>query len=359
MQEENALRLINRYRKAIMGFAALWIFIFHTWNPVMEGHWRLYAVEEFVKRIGFCGVEFFLFLSGMGLFYSIKKYDIITFYKRRFMRVFLPMLMMAFVFSFVQEWGIETFFRNLFGISFYFETVFSFLWFGTAILTIYLLFPIYHYFFEKAKNKYIFTGMVLTLWMVLSLLLLDNMRSDFYGVTNRIPVFILGVLAGWMAQEQDVKFTKYAWFFCILETGAGLYLMYLTTYRDYYLLLPASNCCLPTLLVAVFGSFILAKLFALAEAYLKAFGKGILIFLGFFGGISFELYCVQEILDDLIYWVLADEFNNMTINLILLACSIAAAYALKKVCGVVEFAFSFVSTAFQSTSRDKVHNLRK
>ena len=49
MENQNDLRLINTYRAAIMGFAALWIYIFHEWVPVIDRAGILQDLEKYVK----------------------------------------------------------------------------------------------------------------------------------------------------------------------------------------------------------------------------------------------------------------------------------------------------------------------
>lgn len=53
-----------------MGFAALWILFFHEWQILSTPGSLWHEIEYFVKRIGFCGVDIFFLLSGMGMVYS-------------------------------------------------------------------------------------------------------------------------------------------------------------------------------------------------------------------------------------------------------------------------------------------------
>lgn len=335
MQEKCGLQLINKYRSAIMGFAALWILFFHEWIPVLEGHWKAYEVEVFWKTIGFCGVDFFLFLSGMGLVYAIRKHNVLTFYKRRLLRVFIPFLVIAVVMALAQEWSFGTLWCNLLGVNFYTKSIYSFLWFGPAILTLYLVFPLYYYFFNKASSKVQFTLCALVVWLVISIVVDDIMRGDLYGFTNRIPVFLVGILAGYLVQEREIVFTRLTWCLCLLLFGAGMYLAYMTGELDYFLLVPLSDCCVPNFLMAISGSCLLAKLFQLMEVYLKAVGKVILRFLGFFGGLSLELYCVQEWVGNQIMQRMIDEYSKMVINVAVFLAVLAASLVLAGICKLI------------------------
>ena len=70
----------------------------------------------------------------------------------------------------------------------------------------------------------------------------------------------------------------------------------LSNFKSYYILVPSSNCFLPTLLVAVSLPFLMAK--ALNELDRHRFtciiGHTIGGILKFFGLFSMELYCLQE-----------------------------------------------------------------
>ncbi len=63
---------LSKYRGAIMGFAALWIFIFHEYTVLSPVGTPLYGAAKFIKGIGFAGVDIFFFLSGYGLSFSLS-----------------------------------------------------------------------------------------------------------------------------------------------------------------------------------------------------------------------------------------------------------------------------------------------
>lgn len=90
---------INKYRTAIMGFAALWIYFYHEqgyeWCHVYFSPQIVSRLLYFIKRLGFCGVDIFLLLSGIGLVYAIEKSSIGTFYRRRLERVFVPFVILG------------------------------------------------------------------------------------------------------------------------------------------------------------------------------------------------------------------------------------------------------------------------
>ncbi|MBS7340670.1 MAG: acyltransferase [Lachnospiraceae bacterium] len=339
MMERNDLQSLNKYRSQIMGVAALWILIFHEWQIVTEGCWGLYVAEKAIKRIGFCGVDFFFFLSGIGMTYAIAKYRVTTFYKRRIVNVFLPFLVTAIVMAFVQHWSFSDFLKNTFFFNFYMDSIYSFLWFVPAIFTFYLLFPLYYKVFARTQSKVQFTVCLLLIWVLVSVALRDIMRPDLYGFTNRIPVFVVGILAGWILQNKNVIFTKLTWKICICAFLLGLYFAYLTNYEDYFLVVPTSNCCIPNFLMAISGSCLLGWLFLRADTHLKMFGQGILKVFGFLGSISLELYCVEEWLGNRLRTIL-DLNSKLLINVIVFACIICSACLLHVICKLIRRIFT-------------------
>ena len=88
--EKNGFKLLAKYRGAIMGLAALWILFFHEWQMMITEPGKAAEIESYIKRVGFCGVDIFLFLSGIGLVFAIGKGSILSFYYRRLKRVYLP-----------------------------------------------------------------------------------------------------------------------------------------------------------------------------------------------------------------------------------------------------------------------------
>ena len=74
-------KLLRSYRNEIKGFAILWVVFLHA-QLGLEG-W----VYQF-QRIGYGGVDVFFFMSGFGLYHSLKKdNDLGRYLKRRIQRI--------------------------------------------------------------------------------------------------------------------------------------------------------------------------------------------------------------------------------------------------------------------------------
>ena len=68
MKKTIELYELSKYRKELMGFSALLILVCHAYAYI-----DLPPLLGYVLSIGNIGVDCFLFLSGMGLWYSLSK----------------------------------------------------------------------------------------------------------------------------------------------------------------------------------------------------------------------------------------------------------------------------------------------
>ncbi|MBP5774178.1 MAG: acyltransferase [Clostridiales bacterium] len=298
MSDDNNARLgvletVSKYRPQIMGFAAMWIFIFHVRDEALLFFHVPYInrIEIFFNNIGFCGVDVFLFLSGWGLYYALKKRNLNDFYKRRYRRLIPPFVLVCVVKALFENWEFMKFFRAVTCWSFFAEYIHIPIWFIPAIAVIYLFYPLYNKAFDKFSNKYIFTAASLMLWFALAFagMILFN-REDVFGFVNRIPVFIVGVLFGWMAYNRKKIPGKAAAAVIFLMLIGGFQLQYYCTFRNLKLLFPLSNSSLPAFLIGIsmcFASAYCFKLLGKVKVIQKVYG--------FMGEMTLELYAAQEI----------------------------------------------------------------
>lgn len=331
MTNDDTLALINRYRSPVMGFAALWIVFFHLWQPLFSGGAPsvLFYAENVTKRLGFEGVDIFFLLSGMGLTYSVGKHSLGEFYLRRLKRLAFPFAAVAVLRAVCERWGWRAFFFVVSGANFFAGNMYFFLWFVTAIAVLYLLFPLYWRLFSRARSKPAFTLAVIAVWYVLSLALAGILPGNKYGFTNRIPVFLTGVLLGWCVQN-DVRLPsrRAAAGIAAVLTAAGLVLSFLCNFRGLELLLPQSNCCLPDFLTAIGLTALLAELFALLDKARAA--RWINRALAFIGGLSLEIYCVQEFLGGRTVDALTGRVPDIVVNISVLVAVTASGWVLHR-----------------------------
>ena len=341
MRNENSLKMVSLYRTPIMGFATLLIWFFHNWYEILQGIPVLAFTEQYLRTITFVGVDFFLFLSGIGLIFAIEKYPAIVFYKRRISRIILPFLIMGIVHMIYCNWSFQTLIENLSGYAFYTKDVLAYKWYVHAIILLYLLFPLFYFFFKKSssQSQFIYTTMII--WFFLSIKLQGNLRPDMYTFTNRIPVFLMGVMAGWTIREKDFIFTKTTWVACAVSLFVGLYLACRATLYGVFYLVPCSEAFLPAILIAIPGTCLLAKAFSFIKSLNFKLTDKFISVLSLYGKMSLEFYCVHELLGYALKQYITFPIPNIIMNILdLLMCTLAS-WLMVKLCERIKKIFSF------------------
>ena len=195
------LSKVSLYRTQLMGIAAILIVLCHA---------SLYGVQmcsvlSTILNIGNIGVDVFLFLSGMGCYYSLNKPKsggMLSWYKRRFLRIFIP-----YTLSQIPFWGFYIingnfdFFDSLYEFStLSFWTRHTGMWYIALLIPLYILTPSLYYLFERTKYR-LLLGFILI--MLVLLLCSINIRVDNASYNNiidnlqwafrRTASFILGI----------------------------------------------------------------------------------------------------------------------------------------------------------------------
>ena len=317
----NVSDLVGSHRTELMGLAAFLVLFFHVWTPVLRSIPVIGLGEGFFKRIIYFSVDIFFFVSGFGLSHVGKITSVKTFYYRRLRRIVFPFLLIGIFTGFTKGWTFKQFLFAVTGTGFWTETIYYFLWFIPAILTLYLLFPLYKHFLSSAKHPVSFTVIILEMWLLFAMIGSDIIREDFYGFLNRIPIFLLGAtLAELEARHIATPFSVPV---CTVTLFVGLYLSYRTNYTDMFLLVPVSNCCIPNILITLS----LCPLFSLLMEKLNTVNL-FRRFFKFLGTFSLELYCVQEWLASLILEPVRALLPPFFTNIVILPLMILAGYLL-------------------------------
>ena len=206
--------VISDYRGVLMGISIICIIIFHYVEDcgiyhVHKNGW----VEFFRNYITGSSVDGFLFLSGFGLYYAMKKHpDISQFYKRRFTRILIPYFLIAipalcwndFLFD---KTGVKAFFSDLSFYSFFTRGM-SWFWYILLICFCYLIFPFIFRAIDKAPDEESEQMRIINLFtfftMITFVIRLSN--KELFDNTNlallRIPFFCLGCFIGKYSYEK-------------------------------------------------------------------------------------------------------------------------------------------------------------
>ena len=276
------LGIFSRHRGELMGISILLIMLEHCFMG------RYTDVFLKLARNGEIGVEFFMLLSGMGIFFSLDNNPHAgQFYKRRFMRILPSYLMVVGTFfcwqDLIKEFKPIEFISNILRIPFFTQGN-RWFWFFVLIVACYLIASLFYRWIKEGRFK---------LWHVILLLFVVAAGCSFMAPSGavrslrlllfRIPSFLLGMLLGMRIKKNPVFEAGPS---LVALSGVAVLLFVLTAFRHF----------MPELKFTVFffSAPVLLYLFALLfEACARNAGWLNMAF-GFLGALTWELYLLHE-----------------------------------------------------------------
>ncbi|WP_319574702.1 acyltransferase [uncultured Desulfobacter sp.] len=204
--------LLSKYRSHLFGLAILCIMLFHS--PLQWQFSDHYV--RYVKLYLDFGVDLFLFLSGIGLYYSISKdKNIVKFYKRRLLRILPAYIPVACLWFFYWDfsWPYENFSKLLSNCIIFFNDIMliSFWtkgnlteWFVAIIVIFYLIYPFIYRLLIRLRTRGIIFLIAICIGIVGFLLYFIDFHKlpDKYNwmciALPRIPILLIGC---WIAPK--------------------------------------------------------------------------------------------------------------------------------------------------------------
>ena len=306
-----------------MGFAILWVMLFH-----------LHVSFDFVpfmiiRKIGYGGVDMFLFLSGFGLYFSCSKdsFNKRQYYKNRFKRILPEFWLVLIVFFLLNhDFNYESFYTLICHAStlglWVWGKIPYVLWYISCILLFYAIYPQYYSLFNKYGIIVPLLCIGCGLFIMVSYAIFciyfydkENVGGDAIFAYARIPIFFLGSIFGWLAKN-NVKITlnNLQKIFALLVALFSLIalLMFIKTYPS-SILKVCSLYFVPFIFITPIFCIFLAIVFNKAYIMDKLFA--------FVGSLSLELYlCHAYIFKHLNYFVANYGQLIAIIFVVLLSC---------------------------------------
>ena len=307
---------ILSYRNEMYGIATVLILIFHiartSWFPFFKTQDDIFYSFLNNYIINFrIGVDLFIFLSPIGLYRSMQKNNIKTFYINRIKRVLIPCLIMFIPYYIWRDFFYlsDSFFismnPSLFEFSPFLHRLLMFLgdittvnyWipgmsysfcYISFIIIIYAVYPLI--FYLDKKTKHISTAVLFVFSIIYTIhinIAITPYTDQIETLLSRLPVFFLGVL---LSQYINGDHKIPIWVIPIASAMWGV--------AFWQLLVWCSDKCFRLL-----GSAF-AVLSVLLFAFLMKCGKKVMYYLNtpfrFIGGYSLEVYILHLILYNVI-----------------------------------------------------------
>ena len=320
------LQLLSKHRSGIMGFAILWIMLFHLPVPTDL------AFLDFFKTLGYGGVDIFLFLSGFGLYFSMsrKNFSLKKYYKSRFFRIIPEFwLIICIVFLIQMNFSLKSFiflFCRATTLSYWMKLQEE-LWFIPCIIFLYIIFPVYFKLFKKYGTKvslyFVCAGLSLILIYALTCIYYyDNKNFGGFIIFTyaRIPIFFIGAYFGHLAKDgSSIVLSKR-----LKTTGLVSAIIALIILQCFMVYFPrelhtCSLAYLPYIVITPILCIILAMFFEKWKVLDKIFTV--------MGLLSLELYLCHVYIYKL-FFVFIDYLDKDSSNILIMLISFVAAYTL-------------------------------
>lgn len=321
---------LSQQRSPIMGFAALCILLFHIGtNLDIGGNW-FFNIIKFLLDNGKIGVDIFLLVSGVGIYYSLQKNTVIQFYIKRIKRIVPEMLVVSVVWA-ILERDIKIFPIKFFQIDFITKGDLSF-WYIPFILFLYCISPL----IVKVAKSYRTTIMLVVISLIVNIALYYN-APVFYSrydlCFTRFAIYCIGILFGKFSHDGIEAFAKekkiylYLMLFIMLES-----IMVFFVDHEYLLL---TYAYIPVVLCLVF-----LGVFYRTQSYLYKF-------LNFIGEYSLQMYLMGIICINKIFELNINIWVKSILDVVL---TILSAMMLKMVCDYIRQILKKVSVNTEKIS---------
>ena len=220
---------ISRFRAEQMGAAMLFVILFHV---ALDRGDPFYGL----RRCGNVGVDIFLFLSGVGLWFSwVKTPDVLRFYRRRLLRIVPTWIVVATAFYLPDYLGARRFSHSIVDLigditinwDFWLHDELTF-WYVPAIMALYLVAPWYMRLIQS-RPVYRWLPLLMVIWcvMVQWVLPIHHAVGHIEIFWSRVPIFFIGINFGEMVRTRRQLPGEAVWLLLVtflMTFGTCLYL---------------------------------------------------------------------------------------------------------------------------------------
>lgn len=273
---------ISRFRGELMGAAMLFIILFHVWLSRGDAFYGL-------RRCGNVGVDIFLFLSGVGLWYSwIKNPSLKHYFIRRYIRIYPAWLIIACLYyipRFPKGGNIIDLLGDiLINWDFWLNCELHF-WYIPAIMMLYTIAPFYMKLIIK-HPFYRWTPLLAVIWcvMVQWVIPINEAVGHLEIFWSRVPIFLIGINMGQYIKEKRTIDGQAVWLLIVIFLMTFGSCIYLEQERHgHFPLFVERMLYIPFTITSV---LLLNRIFRRTPTWFNNFCK-------FFGAISLEAYLIH------------------------------------------------------------------
>lgn len=271
------LEYLSTYRSELMGWSIIWIMMLHF-------QFHIIKPLGFISQYGFSGVEIFLFVSGLGIYYSLDNdAALLSFYKKRFLRLF-PVYYFIGIFAsfFVLHDDLFHYLYRFSTIGFWTQDKCFFEWYVPSLVMLYIAAPLMK---KMVDSRYRLALAIIAVSILVGSYFLAEYQSidrEHFFFVYRIPAFIFGMYCA-RQLKHNMTSSGIAMFLFLALAGMVIFpiffprhhVIYEFKYYSLFFLLP----------VFLYLFCLLTKMLGKVVCPLKSIGQA-----------SLEIYLVQAIL---------------------------------------------------------------
>lgn len=281
-----ALHDISRYRGELMGLAMLFIMLFHVALPRTDPFFGL-------RRMGNIGVDMFLFLSGVGLWFSwTRRPEAERFLRRRLVRVYPAWLVVACLYyipDYLHGGGHSTSLPDLVGDiavnwGFWLHGELTF-WYIPAAMALYLVAPAYMRLIRR-HPVWRWLPVAAAVWCVA----VEWVAPVHHAVGHleifwsRVPIFFIGINMGEMVRQRRTIDGQGIWM---------LWIMFLMTFASCFFLEQERHGQFPLFVERMLYIPLTITFILLCDRVLRRSPRWLCRSLAWVGSLSLECYLIH------------------------------------------------------------------
>ena len=196
-------RVLSRYRSELMGIAMLWVMCFHAFDLDLGSKFL-----NFVRAIGFGGVDIFILLSAMSLVMSLEKRPVEygACLRRRAGRILpayygvvIPYTVFQ-VLAYGAPWSAILW--NCLLLNYWVRCKGSFNWYICGIMIFYAVTPFFYRRLKAARRREVTAAAWVAASVLVCQLLMQEGYWQYMDIFYRFGVFFLGLLLGFYITEE-------------------------------------------------------------------------------------------------------------------------------------------------------------
>lgn len=272
-----------------MGIAIVCIMLCHNTIVVPQPLRNMWKILTPMLQ---CGVDIFLLLSGLGLYYSFRKNPrVITFWRKRYTKILPPYIIVVLLYGIVWVGWFQKLSFAAYAYKYSLVTFYIFgelaIWFVAAILTLYAIFPILYAVLQKNPKVFALSCIAIAIG---SMGIAYQNRLESLKIINeilviRLPAFLVGMLIAKAILDKKAPEVSaiYVWLAWVVSTVLIVYVLVVA---------PANYWVIVRLL---FLPFVLSGMLLLIKPIERCKKNRCLYrFLCFLGGVTLEIYLLHE-----------------------------------------------------------------